>query len=116
MKPSDKGSGDMCPIYCIIEKLSTKWSMLILRSMMEHKKMRFSEILEVLPEINSRILSDRLSRLEKEGLITRTVEKTKPIRIYYEITEKSVDLRKVFACFISWGKKWGHQEKKKTRK
>ena len=96
-----------CPIYCIIEKMSKKWSMLILRSFADTKQMRFSDILEALPEINSRILSERLTDLEEEGVIRRTVTKTKPATITYEITEKGMDLRKVFGGFTTWAKKWG---------
>ena len=99
-----------CPTYRIIERLSKKWSLLIIRSLTERKRMRFSEIAEFLPEINSRILSERLSELEEEGLIRRTVEGSKPITISYEITEKGMDLRRVFVAFISWAKKWSHAD------
>jgi DNA-binding HxlR family transcriptional regulator len=96
-----------CPIYRIIEKLSKKWSLLILRSFTEQKRLRFTDILETLPQINSRILSERLSEMEDEGLLVRTVENTKPIVISYEITKKGMDLRRVFDSFVVWAKKWG---------
>ena len=99
-----------CPIYRIIEKLSKKWSMLILRSLNAHKHMRFSEILETLPQLNSRILSERLTEMENEGLVHRTVEDSKPILIRYHITPKGMDLGKVFDNFVAWSKKWGTDE------
>lgn len=83
--------------------------MLILRAFTEKKTLRFSEICDVLPEINSRILSERLGELEMEGLITRTVEDTKPVSISYAITSKGMDLQKIFDGFMSWGKKWGNE-------
>lgn len=95
-----------CPIYRIIEKMSRKWTMLILRSFTVKKRLRFTELLDSLPEINSRILSERLSEMEEEGLITRTVEDGKPVVISYEITPKGMDLRKLFHTFVEWSDKW----------
>jgi len=81
----------------------------ILRTIAEHKKIRFSQIKKDLPDINSRILSERLSELEEDKLITRIVKSSKPIVIEYEITEKGADLKKVFSAFCKWGEKWGEK-------
>ena len=98
-----------CPIYCLIEHLSKKWVMHILRELTDHKKLRFCEIIEELPEINSRILSERLSELEAEGLVRRTIQDTKPVCVHYEITEKGMDLKKIFDTFGTWHEKWGER-------
>jgi DNA-binding HxlR family transcriptional regulator len=95
-----------CPVYAILEILSKKWVMHILRTLCGKGKMRFTDIKEALPEINSRILSERLSDLENEKLLTRTVEQTKPITILYELTEKACDLKSVFSSVSTWAKKW----------
>lgn len=99
-----------CPINRLIEKVCKKWTMLILRTLTERKRLRFGELLEALPDINSRILSERLGELEAEGLISRTVEQAKPITVTYEVTEKGLDLRRVFGCFSQWAKKWQNAE------
>ena len=93
-------------MYRSIEKLCKKWTIHILRSMSEQKRMRFSEVMDALPEINSRILSERLSELEEEGMIERTIQNTKPITIEYSITEKGQDFKKVLDAFCTWAKKW----------
>lgn len=97
-----------CPMYRIIEKLGKKWMLLILRAFTEHKRLRFSEIEAALPEINARILSERLSEMESEGLIVRVVEDAKPVACYYEITEKGLDLRSIFSGVVAWANKWEH--------
>lgn len=107
-----KSSSCCCPVYCIIETLSKKWVLLILRTIAEKKKLRFSEIKQELPEINSRILSERLSELEEENIIKRVVQDTKPITISYEITDKGADLKQIFECFVKWAKKWGEKDSK----
>jgi len=108
--PKKQLSACDCPIYGIIDFCSKKWAMHILRSIADTKKMRFCEIKESLPEINSRILSERLTELEVEGLIERTVTDGKPICIEYSITNKGADLQTVFSGFCKWGKKWGNRK------
>lgn len=105
-----KSSSCNCPVYNIIEFCSKKWAMHILRCIADNKTMRFSQIKEEIPEINSRILSERLTELEEEGLIDRTVIDEKPICIEYTITEKGADMRKIFTCFCNFGKKWGKKK------
>lgn len=105
-----KSSSCKCPVYSIIDFCSKKWAMHILRTIADHKTMRFSEIKEALPEINSRMLSERLTELEEEGLIDRTVIDEKPICIEYTITEKGADMRNIFKCFCKFGEKWGKRK------
>ncbi len=104
--PKKKPSSCDCPIYGIIDFCSKKWAMHILRCVADENSMRFCEIKEALPEINSRILSERLTELEEEGLIKRKVTDGKPICIEYSITEKGSDLQSVFKGFCKWGQKW----------
>jgi DNA-binding HxlR family transcriptional regulator len=87
--------------------LSHKWSLHIVRAISDNGTLRYCNLQEVLPDINSRMLSERLSELEEEGIIERNVKKTKPICIEYRVTEKGKDLRKVFDAFCQWSKKWG---------
>lgn len=101
-----KSSSEQCPVYGIIEFCSKKWAMHILRAIGDQKTMRFCAIKEALPEINSRILSERLTELEERGFIDRVVTGDKPICIEYNITEKGADLRSVFSCFCKFGEKW----------
>lgn len=105
-----KQSSEQCPVYGIIEFCSKKWAMHILRTIADQKTMRFCAIKEALPEINSRILSERLTELEERGFINRVVTGDKPISIEYHITEKGADLRSVFKSFCKFGEKWGKKK------
>ena len=98
-------SSSTCPVYCVLEKFSKKWSMHILRSFTENKTLRFLDIMKALPEINSGVLTERLKDLEESGLIEHKDDE-KTATSYYQITEKGMDFRKVFAGVIQWAKKW----------
>lgn len=106
MSKTEAPTACCCPIYRSIEALTKKWTIHILRTMSEHKQMRFTDIKEALPEINSRMLSERLSDLEEEGMLERTVQNTKPITIEYTITEKGKDFETVLDAICSWARKW----------
>jgi DNA-binding HxlR family transcriptional regulator len=73
---------------------------------MKEKKLRFSEIISALPKLNSRILSRRLSELEQEGLIVRTVTQTKPLMISYAITKRGMALQDVLERYMDWVRAW----------
>jgi DNA-binding HxlR family transcriptional regulator len=96
-------------IYVITELISKKWVLLIMHVIAAGGETRFSEIEEQLPDINPAILSDRLSELEKKGLVERIVTKTKPVSIHYQMTEKADDLIRVFHPLAEWAQKWGNE-------
>ena len=98
--------------YKTIDLISKKWVLLIIHVVAEKKRARFSEIVEILSDINTRILSERLSELEKEGLIERIVENTKPVTVYYQLTNKAQDLNKLFALLVDWANTWAKSKKK----
>ena len=98
--------------YKTINLISKKWVLLVIHVVAEKKRVRFSEIVKMIPDINTRILSDRLSELEKEGLFDRIVENTKPVTVYYQLTDKAKDLNKVFASLVGWANTWSKGKKK----
>lgn len=71
------------------------------------EEVRFTDLQNAIPGINSRMLSDRLSDLEKMKLVDRKVTNTKPTTVTYQITEKGKDLKGIFEILKQWGEKWG---------
>lgn len=78
--------------------LSKKWTGKILESIKEGPK-RFNEVFNAIStkekRISSRTLSNRLDELEKEGIITREVTKTRPPRTIYSLTYKGREVLKL---------------------
>jgi DNA-binding HxlR family transcriptional regulator len=97
-------------VHRLLDCLSRKWALHILRHLSDRKTMRFTEIRQALPDINSRVLSQRLDDLEQDGLLTRAVHETKPITVEYTITDKGKDLKKAFDAFCAWAEKWGNEK------
>lgn len=85
--------------------IGDKWSGLILICLFDHPA-RFTEIIDTLPGLNPRTLTERLRRLEEAGLITRREYKEFPPRTEYAVTEKARDLKAALFELKKWAKKY----------
>ena len=63
-----------CPVNFAVEALGDKWSLVILRDMIFWGKKTYGEFLKSDEHIATNILADRLSYLEKEGLISKSLD------------------------------------------
>ncbi len=84
-----------CPVDNTFRVVGKKFTVLILRDMMNFHKSRFNQFLESVEGINPKTLSVRLREMEKNGLIQRKVYAETPIRIEYYITEKGKALKPI---------------------
>lgn len=76
-----------CPVDNAFRVMGKKFTVLILRNMMNFGQTRFNQFLESVEGINPKTLSVRLREMEKNGLIERKVYPETPIRIEYNLTE-----------------------------
>lgn len=90
-----------CPVTVALDTLGDKWSLVVLRDMFIGKK-RFSEFLESPEGIQRNILTNRLKRLEKSGIIKRTRYQRRPDRYDYHLTRAGADLLPVLQAFVRW--------------
>jgi DNA-binding HxlR family transcriptional regulator len=98
-------NNQLCPFTTVIELLQRKWVLLILRELYSGK-MRFNQLQARVKGINPRSLSKRLSELEAEGLVCRTVITAIPPWVEYELTDKGRDLCQILKTLHQWGVKW----------
>lgn len=81
-----------------------RWKVLILREL-EGRKLRFSELKNIMPKVTERILSLQLKELEHHGLISRTVYADVPPRVEYELTAIAIELIPIWDKLNRWGSK-----------
>lgn len=81
-----------------------RWKVLILREL-EGRKLRFSELRNIMPKITERILSLQLKELEQHGLISRTVHADVPPRVEYQLTTIAIELIPIWNELNTWGSK-----------
>lgn len=75
-----------CPSRGLFSTLGDRWNMLILLSL-EQGPLRNGEIQSAVDGISVRVLSQRLTVLATDGLITRTAFPEIPPRVVYELTD-----------------------------
>lgn len=92
-----------CPIACALDVVGDKWTLLVLRDMVLMKKSRFEEFLESSERISSNILTDRLHKLESNGLIEKAPYSSHRYRMSYTPTEKGRSLAAILQHLSDWG-------------
>ncbi len=83
-----------CPVEVALRHIGKKWSMNIIRDLLMGKK-RFKDFLESNKGISTKMLSQRLKELEKDGIIEKKITQKTPLHIEYSITQKGKDLGNV---------------------
>src|SRR5204863_10161331 len=91
-----------CPISFALDIFGDKWSLLIIRDLMFTGKKTYGEFLNSEEKIATNILADRLSILEREGLIKKKTDSEKKSRIIYSLTERGIDLLPALIEIIKW--------------
>jgi DNA-binding HxlR family transcriptional regulator len=82
--------------------LSGKWKLRIVGSLSLGKK-RFKDLIAHIEGIAAKMLSKELQELEINGLVTRTIVKTKPITVEYELTAYGHSLKPIIDQMVIWG-------------
>jgi len=94
-----------CLIASALDLIGDKWSLLIIRDMLLHKKKTFKEITESEEGIATNLLSSRLKLLESLDVLTkRKLPKNKKENIYL-LTEKGIDLAPLIMEIALWSHK-----------
>ncbi|HEX2923287.1 MAG TPA: helix-turn-helix domain-containing protein [Chloroflexota bacterium] len=105
MANSDQSEA-FCPYYRhAVELVGRRWSGTIIRALAGGVH-RFSDIVDTIPGLSDRMLSERLKELETEGIVVRTVYPETPVRIEYHLTEKGRALGGVMDALSDWAHRW----------
>ncbi|TCP33577.1 helix-turn-helix domain-containing protein [Sphingomonas sp. BK235] len=92
---------DMARVRPVLDKIADKWTILIL-TVLCPRPARFNAIKRRLDGVTHKSLADALKRLERNGLVTRTVLPTTPIGVEYAITPLGHSLRQPFEALCAW--------------
>lgn len=99
-----------CPIAPVVDVVFSRWTTPILWTLNEYGKHRFVELERRIATITPKVLTERLRRLERDGLVVRTYHPEVPPRVEYEITELGRSLAPLFAALSDWSVNLGGVE------
>src|SRR5919199_6742472 len=107
INPLDYVKMKSCPIENTFKIIGKKFTVLILRNMINGKQNRFNQLLNSIEEGNPKTLSTRLREMEKSGLIRRKVYYHGiPVRIEYYPTEKALALQPILDMMAAYSMKY----------
>ncbi len=90
------------PVTKALDLVGDKWTLAVLRDLLRGNT-RFSQLKASVAGIASNILSDRLQRLERNGIVERQVYSDHPLRAEYRLTRKGHELGVVAGALAAWG-------------
>ena len=92
---------NQCPSREILEHLTTKWSVLVLRCLSEGVH-RFSELRQRIEGVSEKMLAQTLKTLEADGFIIRTVYPVVPPKVEYQLTILGSQAASKLVNLIEW--------------
>jgi DNA-binding HxlR family transcriptional regulator len=90
-----------CRAREILDRVGDKWSVTAVAAL-GHGPRRFTELKRGLPGISQRMLTATLRRLERDGLVARTVYPVVPPRVDYELTPLGRSLLETAWQLMNW--------------
>ncbi|WP_199582149.1 helix-turn-helix domain-containing protein [Streptomyces sp. DSM 110735] len=101
---SDQVSNEACPLTEVLDHVAGKWSIGIMVAA-AHGPVRFTELERAIAGISRRMLTLNLRKLERDGLLVRTVYPTVPPKVEYTLTPMARELHATLAGLVGWAER-----------
>ncbi|MGH3135041.1 MAG: winged helix-turn-helix transcriptional regulator [Gaiellaceae bacterium] len=98
-----KSYNQYCPIASALDLVGERWSLLIIRELLEDGELRYSDLNSRLEGCGTNILAARLKHLEAGGVIRRRQLPAPAASTVYALTEYGEGLRLVLHQLAHWG-------------
>lgn len=85
-----------------LESVGDRWTLLLVEALLDGSR-RFGDLQELLPGIAPNVLTQRLRRLEAEGLVVAEPYSERPQRFVYELTASGHELAGALRLLADWG-------------
>ena len=95
-----------CPISCSLDVWGDKWSLLIIRDLMNARKCTYGDFLKSPEKIATNILAARLQTLEENGVIQKLAHPDSKAKVLYKLTRKGIDLLPLIIEINLWAEKY----------
>jgi DNA-binding HxlR family transcriptional regulator len=97
------------PLADALASVGDRWTLLVVAALLDAPR-RFNDLLEAIPGIAPSILTQRLRRLEEEGLAVAQPYSERPPRSLYELTDGGRELAGALRHLTEWGSRRGGGE------
>ncbi len=90
-----------CPTNQLLDRISDKWVALVV-SALAPGPMRYSDLGRRIAGVSPKMLTQTLRSLERDGLLTRTVTPSVPVRVDYALTPLGASLSLLLTAVKDW--------------
>ena len=90
------------PLAEALARVGDRWTLLVVEALLGGPQ-RFKDLLGQIPGIAANILSERLNRLEREGLLIARPYSERPPRAAYQLTAEGAELAGALRLLAHWG-------------
>ncbi len=90
-----------CPTRLVLDRLADKWALLIL-DRLQQEPVRFNQLKRDIKGISQKVLSQTLKKLERDGLISRSIFPTVPVTVEYALTPLGQTLNQTVSALAHW--------------
>lgn len=102
---------DSCKlVHAAWNELTRTWTLPTIHSLGLKEPARFNELKKRIGGISATSLAERLTQLEKFGIVQRKVFPETPPRVEYSLTVKGHELHMVLGELADWVKRWAGKE------
>jgi DNA-binding HxlR family transcriptional regulator/putative sterol carrier protein len=91
-----------CALARTLDVAGDRWTLLIVRELAPGPR-RFTDLIDGLPGVSRKLLTERLRALERDGIIARQELPPPAARQVYELTDGGRDLSTAMAPLVAWG-------------
>lgn len=90
-----------CPSRQVLDAISDKWVTLVLTALADGPQ-RYTDLSRRIAGVSQKMLTQTLRRLERDGLLTRTITPAVPVRVDYQLTSLGETILPVVAAIKQW--------------
>ncbi|MES9971352.1 MAG: helix-turn-helix domain-containing protein [Candidatus Thiodiazotropha sp.] len=91
-----------CPIACALDVIGDHWTLLVIRNLMFLGLHEYKDMLNTEEQISSSILSDRLKKLQRDGLVASLPHPRSQRRKLYFLTAQGKELIYMMTELVIW--------------
>ena len=92
-----------CPAVALLAAISSRWVSLTMCTLgYRGGMMRYSQISREIPGVSQKMLTQTLRLLERDGMVSRTVTPSIPVRVDYQLTELGQGLYALLSQVRDW--------------
>ena len=97
-------------VHTTWNELTKVWTLPVIHALGLKQPVRFNELKRRIKGISATSLTERLTELDRQGIVERKVYPDSPPRVEYSLTKKGWELQAVLEKFADWAVAWAKHE------